>query len=259
MMQVLAGVLLLTAAFPLVVAWLRNLRTTLRYALVWAWLAWLLWLIVVGGGALWPACGGPLGRYLALCLTGCAGVAVLGARRPTAAGWNFVVVGLLAVLLLPVAEGFGTPRLNTVYLSFLAATLLVGLLNYLPTPLAPGVLALALACGLEIAGLAKAEMPGWLVAVGRCLAGLTPWLWLAAPWWRGRAETEFDRLWLSFRDRYGVVWGQRTREQFNRAAANAGWPVALAWHGLQPAGEGTPPDPAVMLDTLQALLKRFLG
>jgi len=35
---------------------------------------------------------------------GCAGVAVLGARRPGMTAWNFVVAGLLAVLLLPVAR-----------------------------------------------------------------------------------------------------------------------------------------------------------
>jgi hypothetical protein len=39
-------------------------------------------------------------RYLALCLTGCVGVAVLGARRPGVGAWDFVLLGLLAVLLL---------------------------------------------------------------------------------------------------------------------------------------------------------------
>src|SRR5689334_4286773 len=98
-MHLLAGILLLSAAYPLGVAWLKNRRSPLRHPLLWAWLAWLVWLVVVGGGALQPVFDGPLGRYLALCLTGCAGVAVLGARKPIAAAWHFVVVGLLAVLL----------------------------------------------------------------------------------------------------------------------------------------------------------------
>ena len=217
----------------------------------------MAWVAVMGGGALWPGWDRPLTRYLALCLTGCAGVAVLGARRPTVVAWHFVVVGLLAVLLLPVAEGFGTPRLNAVYLIFLGATLAVAFLNYLPTPLAPAVLCLAAACGIEIAGLAKADLPDLVTVAGRCLVGLTPWVGLVALRTRPEARTEFDRTWLLFRDRFGVVWGQRTREQFNRAAANAGWPVTLTWHGLQPSGEGAQPDPAVVLDTLRALLKRF--
>jgi hypothetical protein len=184
-------------------------------------------------------------------------VAVLGARNPVAAAWHFVVVGLLAVLLLPVAEGFGAPRLNAIYLSFLSATLAVGLLNYLPTTLAPAVLALAMACGIEIAGLVSTTLPEWLTPVGQCLLALTPWLALASQSLRGNAETEFDRMWRSFRDRYGVVWSLRTREQFNRAAANAGWPLTLTWHGLQACGEVPATDPALVLETLRALLKRF--
>jgi hypothetical protein len=256
-MQSLAAILLLTAAYPLGLAWLKNRRSTLVHPLVWGWLAWLVWVVVVGGGAIWPSAASPLGRYLALCLTGCAGVAVLGARKPGAAAWHFVVVGLLAVLLLPVAEGFGTPRLNAVYLSFLGGTLALGLLNYLPTRHAPAALSLAVGCVVEIAGLANAALPDWLPPVGRCLVGLTPCLALAALSCRGQAATEFDRMWLSFRHRYGVVWGQRTREQFNRAAANAGWRLTLTWHGLQASADGTAPDPALTLETLRALLKRF--
>jgi hypothetical protein len=260
MLELPAAVLLLTAALPLGVAWVRNRGTTLRHALLWGWLAWLAWLVVVGGGAVRPAWGGPLGRYLALCLTGCAGVAVLGARRPGAAAWNLVVLGLLAVLLLPVAEGFGTQRLNPFYLAFLGATLAVALLNYLPTPLAPAVIALAVGCGLEITGLAM-ELPEWLTLTvgGHVLIGLTPWFALAALSWRPKAATEFDETWLRFRNRYGVVWGQRTREQFNRAAANAGWPLTLTWHGLRLSGEGTPTNPSLALEVLCALLKRFEG
>ncbi len=254
-MQVLAALLLLTAVYPLGVVWVRNGATTLRHPLLWAWLAWLIWLVVVGGGAIWPESDGPLGYYFALCVTAGAGVAVLGARRPTALAWHFVVVSLLAVLLLPVAGGFGKLRLNGICLTFLGATLAMALLNYLPTALAPAVVLLAAACGLELAGLAKVGLPDWLTGFGRCLVGLTPWLALAALGLRRKPETEFDRTWLRFRDRFGVVWGQRTREQFNRAAANAGWPVTLAWHGLQASGD-VPPDPAA-LETLRALLKRF--
>ena len=83
---------------------------------------------------------------------------------------------------------------------------------------------------------------------------LCPWLGLLA-WGRGpRGENELDRIWLRFRDRYGLLWGQRVREQFNNAAGNAGWPAVLRWRGLRLAkGEVTPE----MTRTLKALLKRF--
>jgi hypothetical protein len=182
---------------------------------------------------------------------------VLGARRPGAGAWNFVILGLLAVLLLPVAEGFGTLRLNWVYLTFLGATLLVGLVNYLPTARALASLSLGLACAIEILGIVHTDMPRWLTSLGLCLLGFATWLVLVVDRWKGRAATEFDRTWLSFRDRYGVVWAQRTREQFNRAAANAGWRVTLTWQGLQSAGGGAVRDSEESLQTLRALLKRF--
>jgi hypothetical protein len=68
---------------------------------------------------------------------------------------------------------------------------------------------------------------------------------------------ELDRLWLAYRDRFGLVWGQRMREQFNRAAANAGWPVFLTWQGLASTGASAAPPTAQTVATLQAVLKRF--
>ena len=73
-------------------------------------------------------------------------------------------------------------------------------------------------------------------------------------------RSEFDGIWLDFRDRYGMVWGQRLREQFNNAAAHAGWPVILRWQGLRIVPGAAPPsaaDAQAMLDVLQALMKRF--
>jgi hypothetical protein len=65
---------------------------------------------------------------------------------------------------------------------------------------------------------------------------------------------------LDFRDRFGLVWAQRVREQFNRAAANAGWPVRLYWQGLHLSAGAPLPEPAVQAEVvaaLRALLKRF--
>src|SRR5258708_30829129 len=92
-MQLLAAILLLTAAYPLGIAWLKNRRTTLVYPLLWGWSAWLVWSGVVGGEAIWSFSGAPLGRYLALCLTGCTGVAGVGARKPGAAAGGLGGVG----------------------------------------------------------------------------------------------------------------------------------------------------------------------
>src|SRR5918912_1565719 len=107
-MQTLGWLLLVTGLYPLVRAWLANRRWSLLQAVHWALLAWAAWGMALAGTGRWAPPAAAAATYLALCLTGCAGVAVLGARRPGVAAWNFVVLGLLAVLLLPVAEGVVT-------------------------------------------------------------------------------------------------------------------------------------------------------
>ncbi len=263
--QALYGLIFLSGLYPLWLAWRGNRRTTLLQAINWSAAAWVAWLgVLLLSGPLAEPGRRDLARYLALCLTGCAGVAVLGARRPGVGAWNFVLLGLLAVMLLPLMHGLllGGQAQDTVRLIFLAATLAVGIFNYLPTRLGPGALLAAVGCGWEVTALAghatalSAQLmePGWL-----CL-GLAPWVGLLA--WRSTPapRSEFDRIWLDFRNRFGVVWGQRVREQFNNAASHAGWPVTLAWHGLvrliDTAPLGTQEQEEIEA-TLRALLKRF--
>src|SRR5438067_11945386 len=146
----LCGLALLAGAYPLCRALRASRQTTLRQAVLWGACAWAAWLAVPAAAALGRVAEGEFGRHLALCLTGCAGVAVLGARRPGVGAWNFVVFGLLAVLLLPQAEGLVTGaalHLDTFRTVFLAATLAVGILNYLPTRLGVAALLTAVGCG----------------------------------------------------------------------------------------------------------------
>jgi hypothetical protein len=251
----------LTGAYPVWRAWLANRRTSLLQAVNWAAAAWIAWggMIVVAVGAegtndTWMA------SYLALCLTGCADVAVLGARRPGVGAWNLVLFGLLAVMLLPLAEGLlaQAASLDTLRIIFLAGTLAIGVLNYLPTRLAPAAILLGLGSAtelLQLTGKIDLERPfsWWLLA-------LVPWVGLVS--WRRRPvpASEFDAIWLDFRDRFGFLWAQRMREQFNRAAANAGWPVILRWQGLRLIPGAEKPDPATqgaIVNTLRGLLKRF--
>jgi hypothetical protein len=238
-------ILLFSTLCPLWRAWQANAGTTLRPSLAWAAAAWAIWMTAFAlddPTSLW--------RYLALSVTACAGVSVLGARRPGAGAWNFVVAGLLAVLLVPVAQ----PRLETAHLLVLAAGLAVPLLNYLPTRMFYGVLLVAFGCAIEWARVAGMDIGSVsLVQEGRICLALGPWI----AWWRLRrpliAATELDRVWLDFRDRFGVVWGLRAREQFNRAAASSGWPVRVTWFGCQSPGH----DQAEASRLLRAVLKRF--
>jgi hypothetical protein len=267
MLDGLALVLLLTAAWPLWLAWQGNARTSLAHAIAWAALAWTAW-VWLTAEALLRGEGRTLdlGRYLALSLTGCAGVAVLGARRPGVGAWNFVLAGLLAVMLLPLAERLiaGAQPLDPVRAVFLGATVALAVLNYLPTRLGPAAVLFGLGGGWELAALLDPGWLGWSAgrnSPGRVCVALTPLLaWYC--WRRGlRTGTPADELWLSFRDRYGLLWSQRVREQMNRSAANAGWSVRLYWQGfVRTALAGADPGETQeeVLKTLRVLLKRFI-
>jgi hypothetical protein len=250
--------LFVAGLMPLVLAWRAHRATSLAHALVWAMVAWLSWaaaLLLDGAERTnldpW--------RYGALCLTGCAGIAVLGARRPHVFAWNFVVLGLFAVMLLPLVETLliGTQAHDTLRIVFLSATIAVGVLNYLPTRFAPAALLLAIACSGEIVRLfASDQLPGdlcgWIVDG---LLAAVPFVAWSCVRKHNAALSDADRLWLDFRDAWGLLWSQRVREQFNRAMDNAGCSATLTWRGVRSAGDV---DEARMLDTLRASLQRFV-
>lgn len=204
-------------------------------------------------------------RYLALCLTGAAGVAVLGARRPHVLAWDFVVLGLLTVMLLPLLEGvfLGARTLDGLRITFLCATLALGITNYFPTRLGLGAILLALGCAGELWLLLNpATMPASWSPWRQGMIWISPWLaWLGLATPRATPEP-LNRLWLDFRDRYGLVWGHRVREQWNSAALHRSFPGHLTWFGWTGKAGETPPSPAQeqeMHQTLAALLHRFLG
>lgn len=264
-MALAAWLLFATGVYPLARAGQALRGSSLTHALAWAATAWLAWGAVLAAVTAESAGLVTVARYLALVLTCCAGVAVLGARRPGLVPWDFVVAGLLVTMLLFLAEGLaiGAPvQLGPVRLGFLIVTLAVVVLNYVPTRHLLAAVLLAGGCGLELWGLVSESRAGStpldpLIPLSLILA--TPWaaLWSVR---RTTSKEPADALWQQFRDRYGVVWSMRLREQFNRAAANAGLDVELGWSGLRSVAVEAPPDAAARLaslDILKALLKRF--
>ena len=231
---------LLAGFYPLLVAWRSSAGSTIRHALAWAVAAWAAW--CVGDSPAW--------RYVALSLTACAGVSVLGARRPGAGPWHFVVAGLLVTLLLPLLMGLGELRLQREQVWFLGAVLLVGVANYLPTRLfVPAALLLA-CCALELAAVA-----GW-----RERSSPESLLLLAVPWgaWLVRPPPRLSaggRDWWLFRHRFGFLWSERMRDQFNRAAENSNLGATLGRGGFdEPLSDETRGRAEALL---AALLGRF--
>jgi hypothetical protein len=230
------------AIFPLVAAANANRKTSLVYATAWAIFAWAAWILAVATGSSDMA-------YVALSFSACAGVAVLGARRPGAAAWNFVVVGLLVVLALPIEQSVAVGTAvypNTILTAFLATLIGLTVVNYLPTSLGLGAAVFAVGCYFALMDiLATAPISP---STAFCL-GVGPWAACFGRTVSGHGHAA-NRVWLSFRDRFGLVWGLRVREQFNRSAENAGLASRLGWKGIRP------PDPAAD-EILAALTKRF--
>ncbi|MGF1579864.1 MAG: hypothetical protein ACFCD0_10915 [Gemmataceae bacterium] len=259
------GLFYLTSGVPIWFALRANRDRPLLIAVVWGILAWICWGIVIVLAALFSI-GVELyaPRQVALAMTGCVGVAVLGARRPGVGAWNFVVVSLFFVLMLPMLQSWllspESELSDKMWDVFVIAPWALLVLDYLPTNLALAALSLAAGCSVETYCVfqrttSNAPSVGWLFLAAAPWVGWIAWL-LEKP-----TESEFDRLWLDFRNRYGFVWAQRSREQFNRSAENNQWPVSLAWHGLQTLEGNKPPDNPqkdAMLQALRGVLKRFL-
>jgi hypothetical protein len=267
-MRLLALAVCVSSFWPIWRDWKANRKTSLSHAMYWLWLTWAAWCGAIALDLADLSRDAVYGfHYFALCLTGCTGIAVFGARQPGAAAWNFVVLGLLVVNLLPLAEGLTTAnhlQLSGLRIFAIGVVLAAGILNYLPTRMGEAALLLLAACGVELAWLFEysdgSQVLDHLKVTGVLALGAAAWLAFVLACIRQKAAgSEFDRTWYSFRDRFGFVWSERLRQQFNRSAYHHGWPVSLRGDGLHDNDGRKRVDapPQEMWLTLIALMKRF--
>jgi hypothetical protein len=266
-MSIALVLLIVAGVVPIARAILANRRSSLLDSLIVCLFAWLAWgaafLLdeVLGQPAFAQDGGVPPLHYSALSLTGCTAIAVLGARRPGVFAWNLVVLALFCVMMWPLFEThlLGTRTFDGLRIVFIAGTLAVGVINFVPTRLAPAALVFFLAGAGKLIELFA---PSWLprtVPIWDLLLTAIPWIaWSCLA--KNAGATAFDRLWLDFRDSWGLFWAQRVREQFNHAAENAGIPVRLSWLGLRRDRDApalTPEENEKLLAILQGVLQRF--
>jgi hypothetical protein len=250
-------------------------QTTLVGAWWWTLLALVAWSAVelaavsrlVEGSMATPL------RLATATLSFCPVVAVLGAKRPQHAAWNFVVLSLWAIVALPAAENLLLHRGRDVAMGdargwFLWIMVLLGPINFLPTRF--WLPSLLLAAGQIIAQgrylpLLRREVFWESDAVGLFLATaalVTTWFISRRP---TRSTNPYDRLWLDFRDSFGLLWGLRVQERLNVVARQEKWGVELTWHGFRTSDHGNSLDK--MPDTiepglrtsLKGLLRRFVS
>jgi len=213
-------------------------------------------------------------RYAVVVGVCCPHMAVLGAKRPQHRGWSMIVVSLWGLLAMPAAETAIFRPAEALHVAplwrwLLAGLILLGLLNYLGTRFVPSALLVSAAQVLVL----KPFLPGELYLAGDLL-GIAPQqrtaggllLAIAAiagvqlGWPRRRAgATAVDRLWLDFRDRWGVFWALRVGERVAKEMAAAGLPVVLSWRGFLPSqGDSMSAEQAARLErVLRSCLLRF--
>jgi hypothetical protein len=221
----------------------------------------------------------PAARYAAAVTMFGPIMAVLGAKRPQDRAWQFIVLSLLAVLALPSGEailfrGGEGLSLHAARLLFLAALLVVGLANYLPTRYA--LPAIVFAAGQSLLLSAYIPWLEWLHGPQSSLWGLTL-ISLAGPValvCRSDSSNSapLDRLWIDFRNAFGAVWALRIAERINASAKMYGWNVWLTWHGfVQPQADQrssseepghlalSPEVDDAIRKSLKTLLRRFVS
>ena len=73
------------------------------------------------------------------------------------------------------------------------------------------------------------------------------------------------RLWLDFRDSFGLLWSLRVQQRLNELATQNGWDHHLTWRGFQQRSTGQPLtqiDPSIeptLRTSLKGLLRRFVS
>ncbi len=167
-------------------------------------------------------------------------IALLGAKRPQDRAWQFIVFAFWLMLAMPAGQAWllrpeYPPVMHGLWSCFVLLLAVIGVTNYLLTRFWPAALLVA-------AGQIVLHWPYLPLTDGTQPDGLSLWglgllasalVASAAIGRRRRARSDpLDRLWIDFRNQYGVVWGLRVAERINASAATRGWDVSLGWQGF---------------------------
>jgi hypothetical protein len=265
---------------PWLSAWKGAEGTALRGALAWAGVTIGLGLLAQVQALLeLPETGRPFtGRitYLMVLALLASLTSVLGARNPGGRAWAILMVLLVVVFLIPWleeggrlrrAQGLGQVQLDSPWTLFYGLLVLAGVTNFLPTRYGFAALSLGAGLVLELLGLSRT---GWTAEARAAVWSAVAWA-LALGWWLAEwsnrrpslGRNSLERIWLWFRDHWGVVWALRIQERFNRVAEVSRWPARLTWFGLVPASPATAAAPVELPAhaeaALRGLIRRFVA
>ena len=270
-------IVLVTSMFPLGKAVLAARGTALPGAIWWATLAILLAILsqciglteTAESGR--PSCGQWV--YLSTFASLAAAISVLNARTPGSGAWAILMAILMVVFLVPWLEGgslartdqgWSRLRLSAPWTIFYGLLVVAGVTNFLATRYVWAATIFGLGLIAMFVGLVRTDLPkpyrGMIWEGVAWSFGVTIWV---AEFSKDHtvSSSDLERLWIWFRDHWGVVWGLRTMERFNRTAEACDWSIRLAWQGIVRCDGFTPAPtsgiPEEATSTLIALLRRF--
>jgi len=250
--------------------------TTLTVAWTCAFASMLVWTVVWWATMLMPVPQQGIADrlwYAVSVFMLCPLIAVLGARRPGSRIWTwFVLVPLILVLGLPALTAWNhnfqvSPlRVEEPALIGYTLVLIMGTGNYFGTRYAMPSFCLAVSLMLLVMPLSAvvpsafpdAEHARIWATIG-ISAAIVCASWLARR--RSTSPEPVDRLWIDFRDSFGIVWAKRIQDRVNQRAVQENWPVRLEMHGLVWAQKDCDPllKPTDRVEhTIRWLLRRFV-
>jgi hypothetical protein len=259
--------------------------TTLAAPLAWAVASAIVFALVEATiafrGASVSSSTASLLRYAAAVGTFCPLMAVLGAKRPQDRGWQWIVLSLWIILLVPAGQAIvsrtgGELQLAAMWRLMLGALIALGLLNYLPTRHA--FVSAMIAVGQM--GLLEDYFTTPSADSATHRLGAAALIAIAALRISKKGDgsrfsppdgqlAPFTQRWLNFRDAWGAFWALRILHRINETAALSHWPVQLQWNGFVPNDSEFPNPkskiqnpkseiPAAHINqTLDTLLRRF--
>jgi hypothetical protein len=210
-------------------------------------------------------------RYIAGTLTLLPTIAILGAKRPQALVWNYIVVSLWIVLIMPALEVLLLKPEQTFEIYafgpwMISALIFYTAIHYAGTGMTVTGLLVAAAQALYLADHLPA-FPFDSDYRARVLASL--FLLIAASWatyslLRRGAADEFGLLWSRFKNGYGTAWALRIIQRLDELQARHDWSVRLGWYGVQPTRDGATADEMrqdrkALARAFRSLMLRFLA
>jgi len=192
---------------------------------------------------------------------------ILGARNPGHRAWPwFVVLPMIAVLQWPMMSHLMSEQVTTQFelpgpaLIGFALVLIMGAGNYFGT-------ANTAACLIGATGVILFVLPvtSWLTWPGEgIILASSVCFALSALLAEGRIKssipsTGHHRLWLDFRDTYGLVWARRAMDRINQFSHREKWDVIMTLGGFEPR-PGITLDGEVLqrpIEVLRWVLRRF--